>query len=105
MVPYKENLTDSNFGIWRVIFGFPAIISILQLLLLLFIFRLDTPKYYQITGNNENRRKIMEKIYSNYDEGSSTFSFQIIFVLNEISKHKRYIISINFSYLILKVWY
>ena len=103
MVPYKENLTDSNFEIWRVVFVFPAIISILQLLLLLFVFRLDTPKYYQITGDNENRRKIMEKIYSNYDEGSCS-NFKYDFLLN--SYKFSWIIAFNQMFsLLLKIKY
>ena len=65
LAPYKENLTNSNFEIWRVVFGFPAFVSFLQLILLLFVFNYDSPKYYQMIGDQELHNEIMSKIYNN----------------------------------------
>ena len=51
--------------VWRIVFGFPAIISFIQLASLLFIFRYDSPKYYQMKGDYEKYNEIMNKIYKN----------------------------------------
>ena len=46
-VPYPGNLEKANSKIWRLVFGFPLIFIVIQVLLLLFVFRLDSPKYYR----------------------------------------------------------
>ena len=65
LAPYKENLNDNNFEVWRIVFGFPALVSFLQLILLLFVFNYDSPKYYQMIGDQELYNKVMSKIYKN----------------------------------------
>ena len=38
---------------WRIIWGFPIAVALLQLFLLLFIFPLDTPRYYYFDGDKK----------------------------------------------------
>lgn len=42
-VPEAEQLESQS---WRVVFGFPMIFNVLQFILILLVFRMDSPKYY-----------------------------------------------------------
>lgn len=48
---------------WRIIFTIPAVISIIQTILLLAIFRYDTPKFYKQIGDNSMHQKVEQIIY------------------------------------------
>lgn len=48
---------------WRAILAFPFIISLLQTLLLLFVYKLDTPKYYWIVQDFISARSSLTKIH------------------------------------------
>ena len=49
---------------WRIIFIIPAVISIIQTILLLAIFRYDTPKFYKQIGDNSMHQKVEQIIYN-----------------------------------------
>ena len=68
IVPLKGDddiLTSDN---WKLIFAFPGIISFIQLLLILFIFRFDSPTYYLMHHDLQKYSLINSKIY-NKSEG------------------------------------
>ena len=64
LVPYPQNFEAGTLTIWRLLFAFPALIALLQLLLLIFVFKLDTPKYYKNIDDLTSHREIMSKIYT-----------------------------------------
>lgn len=55
--PLPENRNESVYTTqsWRIIFIIPAAIAVLQSLLVLFVFRYDTPKYYR---QNEKHKEV-----------------------------------------------
>lgn len=50
---------------WRLILAFPIILSLIQILLLIFVFKHDTPKYYWIIQNFEKAKIVLMKIHMN----------------------------------------
>lgn len=52
---------------WRYVFIFPAGVAIIQSLLILLVFRYDTPKYYRQNGKDELEQKVYEAIYKSRD--------------------------------------
>lgn len=49
---------------WHIMFALPIITSVLQLFLLTFVFRYETPNFYKERGMTEELNTIMNKIYS-----------------------------------------
>ena len=66
MVPYSGTEAADTTQTWRLIFGFPGTVISVQLALLLFVFKYDTPKYYNDKNDKENHDNIMSCIYSDY---------------------------------------
>lgn len=64
LVPYPQNFEAGTLKIWRLLFAFPALIALLQLLLLIFVFKLDTPNYYKSLDDMDSHDKIISKIYA-----------------------------------------
>ena len=60
LVPYSTDPEAKTTQIWKLIFIVPGLASILQLTLLVFVFKYDTPKYYLISSNTEDYQKAME---------------------------------------------
>lgn len=56
----KELLTSKT---WRIIFAIPLCLAILQSLLVLLIFRNDTPKFYTQKGDHESVERVNQLIY------------------------------------------
>mgnify|MGYP000845496708 FL=1 len=54
---------DSPSDLWRVLFAFPALVSFIRASLLLFVFPLDTPKYYILKENHEAAYEALRRIY------------------------------------------
>jgi sugar porter (SP) family MFS transporter len=52
---------------WRIVFIMPAVFALIQSLLVLFIFRYDTPKYYKQNGKSDMVEKIELLIYKEQD--------------------------------------
>lgn len=48
---------------WRIVFIIPAFVAVIQSLLVLFVFRYDTPKFYKQNGQDEIVEKIDQLIY------------------------------------------
>lgn len=67
LVPLKEDSDAMTSQMWRVVLAAPAIISLLQLCLLTFIFTYETPKFYQNQGDMENYELIMNNIFTPVD--------------------------------------
>mmetsp|Transcript_17677 Transcript_17677/g.15591 ORF Transcript_17677/g.15591 Transcript_17677/m.15591 type:complete len:207 (+) Transcript_17677:416-1036(+) len=49
---------------WRIVFIVPAILAIIQSLLLIFIFKYDTPKYYKQQGRRDMIKTVNKAIYT-----------------------------------------
>ena len=47
IVPYQESPNLASNQAWRVILGLPSIFALAQILLILIVFRLDSPQYYE----------------------------------------------------------
>ena len=68
LVPYEyteegdENKDIYTSKIWKWIFLTPILIAGLQLLLLICIFRYDSPRYYHLIGDNEKKQMAMKKV-------------------------------------------
>ena len=68
LVPYEytkegdinEEIYTSE--VWRWIFWTPILVVGLQLLLLIWFFRYDSPRYYHLTGDTENKQKAMKMV-------------------------------------------
>jgi len=55
---------------WKIVFAFPAILAIFQSLLLIFIFKYDSPKYYKQIKNSVLLEKANAQIYKNFGSES-----------------------------------
>ena len=56
--------TDPIYGfLWRVLMGFPIFASITQLLLLLFVFKSESPIFYKLKGNIDEEHDAIKLIY------------------------------------------
>ena len=70
LVPYeflengKLNEEIHNSDVWRYIFSIPGVIAIIQFLLLMTIFRDDTPQFYEKNGQQQRAREVYFKINS-----------------------------------------
>jgi len=56
----KEALTT---GLWRIVFVLPGVFAAIQIFMLVFFFRFDTPLFYKKIGDNTNYHRIMSKIF------------------------------------------
>jgi MFS family permease len=56
---------DGGGNYWRFILAFPFIPSLIQIILLIFVFKLDTPKYYWIIQNFTMAKITLTKIHLN----------------------------------------
>lgn len=56
-----------TFG-WRLGMGIPAIIAIIQSLLLLFVFKYESPAHYSAKGQWANAKDALKRIYNDEDE-------------------------------------
>lgn len=63
----EKNLNPEVFTtkIWRIVFIIPACLAIFQTLLVLFIFRNDTPKFYKQKRDMEAYERVQELIVNN----------------------------------------
>lgn len=60
-VPAVTDKSESEW--WRVMLGFPLILAALRICLLTTKFDHETPKYLVLTGNEEEARNVLEKMY------------------------------------------
>jgi sugar phosphate permease len=68
VAPYSEEEEAKTTRSWRVLFIFPGIMSAIQMLLMIFVFRYDTPKYYKMKEKMNRHDKVMNKIYKDYEK-------------------------------------
>ena len=70
LIPLENDSDALTSKMWRVVFGTPIIITTIQIILLLIVFRYDTPLFYKSKRSNKNYNIIMNKIYTdiNYDD-------------------------------------
>ena len=77
---YTQDPTVLNY--WRFMFGFPLVITLIQVILMVTVFRYDTPKFLKQNKKYGPLNELMGKIYEpsrvqerinaiNVDEGSS----------------------------------
>lgn len=50
-LPDDGTKAQEHTEMWRLVFGFPIILNVMQLILFGAIFRLDSPKYYIASGD------------------------------------------------------
>ena len=62
-VPLKDDIDAETSDVWRFIFAFPSCVAFLQICLLLFIFKYDSPIFYLINKDKNNYDKVIQKIY------------------------------------------
>jgi MFS family permease len=65
LVPYAEDDDSLTTNIWRTLFRIPIVFSSIQIFMLLFVFTLDTPTFYEQRNDSVNYEKSMNKLYSN----------------------------------------
>lgn len=63
LMPLPEEPEALTTGLWRIVFGFPIILAFTQLILFLFVFKHDTPKFYQQKGDTEALKKTNARLY------------------------------------------
>ena len=61
LIKITEDTTCKSF--WPVMFAFPFLILILQLVGLLFVFPYETPKYLLYEGKESEARELISEIY------------------------------------------
>lgn len=57
----KDDFLVANY--WRVIWGLPIFFSILQIILMIFVFKYDTPEVYKQNADYERLTELLSKIY------------------------------------------
>lgn len=65
LVPYADDDDALTTNIWRQLFRVPIISSSFQIFMLLFVFTIDTPTFYEQRNDSVNYEKSMKKIYDN----------------------------------------
>ena len=68
LIPLENDSDALTSRTWRIVFILPAIICFIQLVLFIFVFRYDTPKFYKIKKDQINYLKMMRCIYVYEDE-------------------------------------
>ena len=61
---------ETQYGddeMWRVIYGMPIAIAVVQILLFLFIFREEPVAYCIAMGKDEEAKKMMSRVYKKQD--------------------------------------
>jgi len=59
-----SNLNDGKEYMWRILFGAAGLPNVIRLILLLFVFRKETPFYFIMKDNDTLATDILSKIYS-----------------------------------------
>lgn len=79
VLPYTVEDGAMTSTMWRVVFAGPAVIAAVQLLLVLFVFRFDTPKFYQQQGRTAEYNAVMKLIYEQPGLGkSASLTFRLV---------------------------
>ena len=65
-VPYSTADDALTSVAWKIVFCMPAVISAVQILLLLFVYNIETPNYYLITGNIDMYEQAMSRQFRNH---------------------------------------
>lgn len=73
-MPLQEDSDALTSQMWRVVFLIPGVFSFIQFILLLFIFKYETPKFYQIQGDVDNYIRVMQKLYDSEEDLNETDS-------------------------------
>ena len=68
LIPLENDSDALTSRTWRIVFILPAIVCFTQLVMFVFVFRYDTPKFYKMKGDQINYQKMMKCIYV-YEEG------------------------------------
>ena len=63
IVPLPSDNEAKTTGLWRPVFIMPAIYALVQLVLFAFVFRHDTPRFYQLKGKLDNYHKSRARLY------------------------------------------
>lgn len=61
--PYSHDSLAMQSLVWKIVLGIPAAVSILQILLLNYVYDFDTPKFYCIHGDNKGYQIAMDRLY------------------------------------------
>lgn len=74
LVPLEYDSDAYTSKNWRIVFLFPGIVSVIQLVLMLLVFRFDTPKFYKQKGDAKNYEASVRRIYTMTDEEFQAYS-------------------------------
>ena len=74
LLPDSENVQElKDDQLWRIIYLFPAFVGIVEIVLVLFVYKLEPIAYCIMTGKDDEGRAHMAKVYRKKDtEGSET---------------------------------
>lgn len=62
---------------WRGVVALPILVGLIQTLLMIFVFKYDTPKQYKAKGELEKLNEIMEKLYYKEDIAGHIADFDV----------------------------
>jgi hypothetical protein len=62
-IPYQGTPEEATSNGWKVVFGFPAVFALIQIILIKFVFTIDSPKYYALIKDRESINAFEAKIY------------------------------------------
>lgn len=72
LIPHKDNVPEQKNSILYVyIFLIPAAISLIQAVLFQFVFKYDTPVFYQKRNQTELQNEVNKLIYKDYLQNNS----------------------------------
>jgi ethanolamine transporter EutH len=66
LITIDEDNKSLQKSILEIMIAIPAAVSVLQILLLLTVYRVDTPTYYQQKGDMANVRRALAFVYKPY---------------------------------------
>ena len=69
IAPYSSEEVALTSTTWRIVFVVPAAFALIQLLLVLFVYKYDTPKFYLMNKQMNEYNAIMKKIYARTNLG------------------------------------
>ena len=79
VLPYSVQEGALTSTMWRLVFIGPAVIALVQLLLILFVFKYDTPKFYQLQGRTAEYNAVMKCIYAQHSLGkAASLTFRLL---------------------------
>lgn len=71
-IPYVDTSEEAVSQGWRIVFGFPAIFAVIQIIMIQWVFVFDSPKYYALMKDWDSITALENKIYIDPLEGEDS---------------------------------